>query len=369
MARIPSYLADKRAIIVLILVILALAGSLVAVYVDLRSDNANLSLKIDELQALVRELQANLTRIPSAVQVYNQTKSSVVLIATDKGQGSGFIYDFQGHIVTNNHVVQDATNINVTFSDGITEPAQTIGTPDVYSDLALIRVSNLPAESKPLPIRNSTSLMVGETVYAIGNPFGLANSITMGIVSQLERVKKFSDLEEPVPSPIGNYSMPDIIQFDASVNTGNSGGPLLDSGGNVIGITFSIETDSTGMNGFIGIGYAVPSIMILRVISALESIGHYDHPWAGIEYDPHYTNGAYITNVIVGGPADKAGLQAGDVIEQVNGVNMNSGVEFVTYLERYRSPIDTINLKISLNGITIDKTLTLEARNSTEISP
>jgi len=369
MARIPSYSADKRAIIVLILVILALAGSLIAVYVDLKSDNADLSFKIDELQALVRELQSNLTRIPSAVQVYDQTKSSVVLITTDKGQGSGFIYDSQGHIVTNNHVVQDVTHINVTFPDGITEPAQIVGTPDVYSDLALIRVSNLPVESKPLPIRNSSSLMVGETVYAIGNPFGLANSITMGIVSQLERVKKFSDLGEPVPSPIGNYSMPDIIQFDAPVNIGNSGGPLLDSRGNVIGLTFSIETDSTGMNGFIGIGYAVPSVMILRVIPALESIGHYDHPWAGIEYDPHYTNGAYITNVIAGGPADKAGLQVGDVIEQVNSVKMNGGVEFVTYLERYRSPFNTINLKINRNGSTIDKTLTLETRNSTETSP
>jgi S1-C subfamily serine protease len=369
MAGIPRYSAYKRAITVLILVVLALVGSLGVVYVDLRSDNADLSFKIDELRALVHELQANLTSIPSAVQVYSQAKSSVVLLTTDKGQGSGFVYDSQGHIVTNNHVVQGVTYINVTFSDGTTEPAQIVGTPDIYSDLALIKVDDLPAESKPLPIRDSTSLMVGETVYAIGNPFGLTDSITMGIISQLERVKKFSDLGEPVPSPIGNYSMPDIIQFDAPVNIGNSGGPLLDSKGDVIGVTFSIETDNTGMNGFIGIGYAVPSIMILRVIPNLESIGHYDHPWAGIEYDPHYTNGTYITKLIAGGPADKAGLQAGDVIEQVNSVKIASGVDFVTYLERYRSPIDTINLEINRNGNTIDKMLTLEARTSAETSP
>ena len=224
MDRVREHRAVKKVTIVLSLVILTLFGSLVAVYVDLKNDNAallskinelqgkvselqtnlNLSSTIEELQAQIRELQTNLTQVPSAAQVYNQSKSSVVLITTDKGYASGFVYDSQGYIVTNNHVVQDAIDINVTFFDGTAEPAQIIGTPDIYSDLALIKVNNVPAEFKPLPLRNSTSLMVGETVYAIGNPFGLANSITVGIISQLERLENFSDLNEPEPASISN---------------------------------------------------------------------------------------------------------------------------------------------------------------------
>jgi S1-C subfamily serine protease len=326
----------------------ALTGGLAAVYVDLKSDIASLS----------------------AVQVYNQTKLSVVLITTDKGDGSGFVYDHQGHIVTNNHVVQGITNITVTFFDGSVETAQVIGTPDVYSDLALIKVDKLPTKSEPLRIRDSTQLMVGEPVYAIGNPFGLTNSMTSGIISQLGRVKKLSDLGEPVPPSEGNYSIADLIQFDAAVNTGNSGGPLLDNAGYVIGVTFAIETGNTGINGFIGIAYAIPSVLLLRVIPALESTGHYDHPWVGIEYDPRYTNGVYAIGIVPGGPADKAGLQVGDVIKEVEGFQVNSGADFVIHLERYKSPGDTINLKISRNGsIIINEALTLEPRKPNQASP
>jgi len=211
--------------------------------------------------------------------------------------------------------------------------------------------------------------MVGEPVYAIGNPFGLSSSITSGIISQLERVKKLSELGEPVPPAEGNYSLADLIQFDAAVNTGSSGGPLLDSFGNVIGVTFAIETDNTGVNGFIGIAYAVPSVLIMRVIPALETTGHYDHPWVGIEYDSRYTDGVHLTGIVPGSPAYKAGLQVGDVIKQVDGLQVNTGADFVIYLERYKSPGDTIELNINRNGSTLTETLTLEPRAPTQASP
>jgi S1-C subfamily serine protease len=197
----------------------------------------------------------------------------------------------------------------------------------------------------------------------------LSSSVTSGIISQLGRVKNFSDLGEPVPPPEENYSIPDLIQFDAAVNTGNSGGPLIDAAGYVIGVTFAIETGSTGISGFIGIGYAVPSVLILRAIPALKSTGHYDHPWVGIEYDPRSTNRMNVTDIVPGGPADKAGLQVGDVIKEVDGFQVNSGADFLIYLERYRSPGDMISLKISRNGSNIDEALTVGTRESTQPSP
>jgi 2-alkenal reductase len=376
MEKSSGHVVNKKAVAVLILVFAILAGSLAVAYVDLRSDitslqneNAGLSSQVQQLQGLIDDLHANQTSSLSAVQVYNRTKFSVVLITTSKGEASGFIYDSQGHIVTNNHVVQGATTINVTFFDGTTETAQVTGTPDVYSDLAVIKVDSLPPQSGPLPIRNSTQLIVGETVYAIGNPFGLVDSMTSGIISQLGRVKTLSDLGEPVPASEANYSIAGLIQFDAAVNSGNSGGPLLDSFGYVIGVTFAIDTGSTGINGFIGIAYAIPSVLVMRVIPALISTGHYDHPWVGIEYDPTYTNGVQIVGIVSGSPADKAGLQVGDVIKEVDGLQVNTGADFVIYLETYKSPGDTISLSINRKGNIISKTLTLEPREPIQTSP
>jgi S1-C subfamily serine protease len=358
---------DRRIVAALILICLAFAAGFALIYLDLTSDvtslkndNANLSSEVSQLRNLFDQLHANQTSGLTAVQIYNQTKFSVVEITTNIGQGSGFVYDEQGYIVTNNHVIAGATAIAVTFYDGSSETAQVIGTPDVYSDLALIKVDKLPAQAVPLLIRNSTQLVVGEPVYAIGNPFGLTSSITSGIISQLGRVKKLSELG--ITSPAGNYSIADLIQFDASVNQGNSGGPLLDSFGQVIGITFALETDNTGVNGFIGIAYAVPSVLILRVIPALETVGHYDHPYVGIEYDPSYVGGVHLVAIVSGGPADKAGLQVGDVITKVDGLQMNSGNDFIIYLERYKSPGDVINLEINRNGAILNKTLTLGTR-------
>ena len=370
---------DKKVVAVLVLVLLALVGSFALIYLDLRAnitalksdiadvknENANLSSSLEQLRNLFEELHANQTISQPAVLIYNETKSSVVLVTTDLDEGSGFVYDSignEGHIVTNNHVVQGAATITVTFVDGTTETAQANPAHDVYSDLALLKVGKLPNGVEPLKdrIRNSTTLVVGEPVYAIGNPFGLSSSMTSGIVSQLGRVLRLSDLG--VPPPEGDYSIADVIQFDAAINPGNSGGVLLDSFGNIIGVTFAIETGNTGVRGFIGIGYAVPSILLLRVIPDLESKGYYEHPYVGIIYDPSYTDGVHIIAVNSSTPAEQAGLQAGDVIKQVNNVTVTRGDDFIIYLERYKSPGDTIDLEILRNGLLLDKNLTLGVR-------
>lgn len=365
---------DKKLVAALVIVCLALAAGFALIYLDLKADlaslqdtNANLSAEVQQLQGLVEALHINQTQGLSAVQIYNRTRFSVVLITNDRGDGSGaegtgFVYDTQGDIITNNHVVEGAASITATFFDGSVKTAQIIGTPDVYSDLALLKVDGLPAQSQPLIIRNSSQLLVGEPVYAIGNPFGLSSSMTSGIVSQLGRVLKLSDLG--VPPPEGDFSIADVIQFDAAVNPGNSGGPLLDSFGDVVGVTFAIETGQSGVTGFIGIGYAVPSALLMRVIPALNSAGHYDHPWVGISYDPRYTDGVHIATINSSGPADKAGLQVGDIIKKVDSLQVNRGEDFIIYLERYKSPGDQINLEINRIGVTITKALTLEARRT-----
>jgi len=363
--------ADKKLILVLILVFLTLGGSFALIYVNLKADltslknnNANLSSQIEQLRGLIEELHANQTSGLAPVQIYNRTKNSVVLIMNDRGdgstvEGSGFVYDLQGYVITNNHVVNGTVNLTVTFIDGTTESAQIVGS-DVYSDLAVIKVGNLPAQSQPLILGNSSQLMVGEPVYAIGNPFGLSSSMTSGIVSQLGRVLRLSELG--APAPWGNYSIADLIQFDAAVNPGNSGGPLLNNLGFVVGITFAIETGGSGLTGFIGIGYAVPSVLVMRVASALISIGHYYHPYVGIEYDSRYTGGVLIVSVVHGGPAETVGLQANDIIKEVDGHQINRGAELIIYLERYKSPGDTVLLKVSRGNTNLNVTLTLGQR-------
>ena len=365
---------DKKFIIVLILVGLALGGSFgsfALIYVSLKEDiaalknsNANLSSQIQQLQGLIQDLHVNQTSGLTPIQIYNRTKNSVVLIINDRGggsiaEGTGFVYDLQGHIITNNHVVDGTINLSVTFSDGTIESAQPIGS-DVYSDLAVIKVEELPTQTQPLIVGNSSQLMVGEPVYAIGNPFGLSSSMTSGIVSQLGRVLRLSELG--APAPWGNYSIVDVIQFDAAVNPGSSGGPLLNSLGFVVGVTFAIETGGSGLGGFIGIGYAIPSVLVMRVVPALVSAGHYYHPWVGIEYDSRYTGGVQLVSVIHGGPAETAGLQVNDIIKEVNGHQINSGAEFIIYLERYKSPGDIIYLKVSRGNASLDVTLTLGQR-------
>jgi S1-C subfamily serine protease len=356
---------DKKllAIMLVLVVSFALIGSFALVYFDLKADfdslqgnYANLSAQIDELQSLIQALKVNETSGLAAVQIYNRTKNSVVVISAGGKTGSGFVYDEAGYIVTNNHVVDGSESIiTVTFLNGTVAEAQFIGG-DVYTDLSVLRIdkNKLPLDAVPLLLGNSTQMMVGEPVYAIGNPFGLSSSMTAGIASQLGRVLRLGDLG--VPEPWGSYSIVDVIQFDAAVNPGNSGGPLLDSVGFVVGITFAIET-AGNISGFIGIGYAVPESLVHRVVPAIIENGTYKHPWLGVSYDPTYIGGLKIETINSSGPADVAGLQPGDVIVEVDGLSVKRAEDLVIYLERYKSPHDVINVKIAGNDTSIQLTL------------
>ena len=224
--------------------------------------------------------------------------------------GSGFVYDRQGHIITNTHVIDGASTADVTFVDGNTYRAKVIGK-DPSSDIAVLQITDnfSPENLVPLPIVNSSSLQVGQQVIAIGNPFGLSDTMTTGIVSQLGRL---------LPNPETRFATPGAIQTDAPINPGNSGGPLLNMLGQVVGINTAINS-ATGE--FSGIGFAVPSNMIIKEIPTIIKTGTYNHPWigivgAGLTPDiaqsaglPRTSKGVIVASIQSRSPAEKAGLQ------------------------------------------------------------
>ena len=311
----------------------------------------------------------------SLAQLYKDVKDSVVVITGyveeysffgrqySEVQGSGFVYEYNNDmvVITNKHVVDDAVNITVTFSDGDGYPATVIGS-DAYSDLAVLSVDAPPAEFIPLDITSSSTLQVGDPVVAIGSPFGLGGTMTTGIISQLGRT-----LQDSVA---GNFPIANIIQTSAAINPGNSGGPLLNYQGEVIGITTAIIQNSNGL------GFAVPSNTILREIASLISEGTYDqHPWVGVSgTDMSYaiaqaigsnvTYGWLITQVTDGGAATQAGLRGGnhqvrindqwvviggDIIVAVDGTRIINGDTFMSYLEEHTKPYQTIQVTIVRN--------------------
>ncbi|MCX7670992.1 MAG: trypsin-like peptidase domain-containing protein, partial [Anaerolineae bacterium] len=194
-----------------------------------------------------------------------------------QGEGSGFVWDRQGHIVTNNHVVSGASKITVTFADGAVVPATVVGT-DPDSDLAVIKVDPAAVKLQPVTVGDSTAVKVGQFVVAIGNPFGLEGSMTFGIVSALGRTLPAGG-ESAATGSGGTYTIPDIIQTDAPVNPGNSGGALLDLNGNLIGVPSAIESPVPASS---GVGFAIPSAIVKRVVPELIQNGKFAHPWIGI---------------------------------------------------------------------------------------
>ncbi len=211
------------------------------------------------------------------VELFEKSEEGVVRIDVDKNNsfrdasslGSGFVFDYLGHIITNAHVIEGASSVTITFLDGSQYNAQIIGV-DKFTDIAVIRVDEKPQYLHPLQIGDSSSLKVGEQVAAIGNPFGLSGSMTSGIVSQIGRL---------LPSHDTGFSIPNVIQTDAAINPGNSGGPLLNMKGEVMGINTAILS-GTGQTA--GIGFAVPSNTVSKVIPVLIEEGKYSHPWIGI---------------------------------------------------------------------------------------
>jgi 2-alkenal reductase len=253
------------------------------------------------------------------------------------GSGSGFLIDSEGRIVTNNHVVEDADVIEITFADGSVAEAVVLGL-DPYSDLAVIDV-DVPADRLvPVQLGDSSTLRVGQRVVAIGNPFGLAGTMTVGVISALGR-----SLPSEVAQSAGFFSNPEIIQTDAAINPGNSGGPLLDSRGRVVGVNSAIRS-ATQSNS--GIGFAVPVNTVKRVVPDLIEMGRYDYPYLGVTSNPVFTlakladelglsvtEGVLVAEVTPGEPADRAGLRGGDRDVVVDGVPIRAGGDIIMAID------------------------------------
>jgi serine protease Do len=302
----------------------------------------------------------------SLIDIFKQTQNSTVQIKSTKpttnefiivngdpitrnnvALGSGFVYDNDGRIVTNSHVVSGANKVEVTFVDGNTYSARVIGG-DPYTDLAVLQITDNNFLAKmvvPLTIGNSSNLQAGERVVAIGNPFGLYGSITEGIVSGLGRLLPVSETEPVNPQqeifgPVKNspvFSIPNIIQTDAAINPGNSGGPLLNMKGEVVGINTAIFS-TTGV--YSGVGFAIPSDTMKKIIPSLIERGNYEHPYLGVSgidvtsdiakiINLNETKGFLVTDITSGGPADKAGIRGGDVLTDINGTEVELGGDVI----------------------------------------
>jgi len=249
----------------------------------------------------------------SLIEIFENSESGVVRVNIQRGEegitpigvGSGFVFDKKGHIITNAHVVDNSKKVVVTFLDGRSYNAEIVGV-DTFTDIAVIKVNADLSLLRPLFLGDSSNLKVGESIAAIGNPFGLSGSMTSGIVSQLDRL---------LPSGAG-YSIPDVIQTDAAINPGNSGGPLLNMRGEIVGINTAIQS-TTGE--FTGVGFAIPSQTVAKIVPILIKNGEYDHPWIGIsgrDIGPDLAKvlnlkdavGFLVVTVIPDSPASRAGL-------------------------------------------------------------
>ena len=305
--------------------------------------------------------------------VVSKTNDSTI----DKVIGSGIVYDTSGHIITNNHVVDEGTKIRIVFHDGQSLPAAVIGT-DPYADLAVVKVDPDSYILHPLSLGDSSTLRIGDQVAAIGNPFGLTGSITSGIVSQLGRL---------LDPPNSSFSIPNVIQTDTPINPGNSGGPLLNMQGEVVGINTAIQSE-TGE--FSGVGFAIPSNTMKRIIPSLIANGHYNHPWlgiTGISIDPDLSStlglpvpfGFMVNTVVTNSSAAKAGLHGyteartingtqykvgGDIIIAADGYPIHKINDLLNYLQDSKSVGDKIVLTIIRDGKTIQITLILQQRPS-----
>ncbi|MGH2619396.1 MAG: S1C family serine protease [Anaerolineales bacterium] len=316
-------------------------------------------------------------------QIYELVNPAVVSIQVGQGAGSGFVWDTLGHIVTNNHVVDASDNIQVTFSDGTVRSAELVGA-DADSDLAVIKVDLPAARLHPVVLASSTEVKVGQLAIAIGNPFALENTMTVGIVSAVGRVLP---VESSGSGQVG-YTIPDIIQTDAPINPGNSGGVLVDGQGQLIGVTAAIASP---VRASAGVGFAIPSDIVKRVVPALIETGRYQHTWLGISgasltFDLAQAmnldadqQGALIIDIVPGGPADQADLRGssqdltingqpfrvgGDVITAIGGQSIDNFEDLVAFLARNTEVGQQVALSFLRGGKAQTTTLELAARPS-----
>jgi len=317
--------------------------------------------------------------------LYQQVLPGVVSIRAGSSLGSGFVFDSEGHVITNQHVVEGSSEVEVDFASGFKAHGTVIGS-DADADVAVIQVDAPAEEIHPLAIGDSSTLGVGEQVVAIGNPFGLNGTMTLGIVSGLGRTQAASISPEG-----GSFSTADIIQTDAAINPGNSGGPLFNFDGEVVGINQSIRTetfnDVTGNAVNSGVGFSISINLVKRIVPILIRDGKYEYPYLGISSRSDlglaeiealglnsYT-GAYVMDVTPGGPADQAGIRAGDtptsnpnlnaggdIIVAFDGQPVHSFDQLLSYLTLTKSPGDTAVLTVLRDGQPMDITVTLGTR-------
>jgi 2-alkenal reductase len=347
---------------------------------------------------VVSEVPTDIMPAPSdLVELYDRVNGGVVTIYVfggpphpenfPIGQGSGFVIDTEGHIVTNQHVVEGAEAIEVDFASGFRAWATLLGT-DPDSDLAVLKIDAPAGELVPIPLGDSDQVKVGEFVVAIGNPFGLSGTMTVGVVSAIGRVLQS---ERDAPGG-GTFSAGDLIQTDAAINPGNSGGPLLSLSGQVIGVNRAISSESFSISGSAvnsGVGFAVPVNILRRVVPSLIQSGFFDYPYLGItslgddglnlrELEtlelPPDTVGVYVTCVVGGGPAARAGLigagacgspeiqAGGDLIIAIDGETVSTFSDLIAYLVSEASVGQQVVLTALREGEQIDLELTLEPR-------
>ena len=322
------------------------------------------------------------------INLYDRINPGVVSILVESKQGgssgSGFVYNKEGHIITNYHVVEGATDLEVDFPSGFKARGKVLAS-DLDSDIAVVKITAPAEELYPLPLGNSDSLKVGQLVVAIGNPFGLNSTLTLGVISAKGRT--LSSIRQ---SNTGTYfSAGDIIQTDASINPGNSGGPLINLSGEVVGINRAIRTTGTTSNGDpvnSGIGFAISINIVKRVVPVLIKDGRYDYPYMGISASEislmeqellgvSTNKGIYVLEVVPGGPAEQAGLKAGtkttsvqglkaggDMIIEVDGRPVLTYGDIVGYIMANKSPGDKLVFKVLRGNEQKELTLTLVKR-------
>jgi S1-C subfamily serine protease len=348
------------------------------------------------LNSIFKQVQNSVVQITSKIPIPTTDQSNPQPQQNSTALGSGFIYDKAGRIITNNHVVGDAKIVDVTFVDGNRYTGKVIGN-DIYNDIAVIQIQNTTKQQqqqqqqpslppvKPLVVGNSSKLEVGDPVIAIGNPFGLSDTLTTGIVSGIGRL---------LPSAGGaGFSIPNAIQTDAPINPGNSGGPLLNMRGEVVGINTAVFS---GTGTFSGIGFAVPSNAITKIVPTLIEKGTYPHPYFGAKIATVTSDilqnvttdlpsaartalsnlkGAYVDTITKNGPADKAGVHGsttdqyskkhgGDIITAIDGHPIVKSDDLISYIDQHKSVGDNLTLTIYRNGHTLDLKATLTARPS-----
>jgi S1-C subfamily serine protease len=337
---------------------------------------APVSLGVSESEDLLVKLYKDVNLGVVAIQV---------LTPDGTGLGSGFVIDHEGHIVTNYHVIEGNTELEIDFPSGYKTRGVLVGT-DTDSDLAILKVDAPAEEIHPLKLGDSSLLQVGQTVLAIGNPFGLSGTMTTGIISGLGRT-----LESMRQAPGGdNFTAGDVIQTDTAINPGNSGGPLINLDGEVIGVnrairTLNFTTSEEPLNS--GVGFAIAVNILKRVAPELIKNGHFDYPYLGISSLPEITllqlealnipntHGAYITSITPGSPADRAGLRSGtlptdiagllaggDLITKIDGNPITDFSDLLSYLINFKSPGDKVILTILREGKEQEIELTLDKR-------